>query len=62
MILKLVDMYEGYRQLIGYVTSINDAKKLIRQRIADTDGECEVWTFEWDQSKLKFVNAKLIKV
>lgn len=55
-------MYEGSRQLVGYATSINDAKKLIRQRIADTDGECEVWTFEWDQSKLKFVNAKIIKV
>lgn len=54
---KAVDIYdvEG-REVIGYADNLNTVKKLARERITDTDGECliEVRILNPETQKYKF--------
>ena len=36
---KLVDLYDGY-DVVGYTNSINELRKMIKDYVRDTDGEC----------------------
>ena len=37
----VVDYYEGY-EIIGTTNDLAEAKKMMNERIDDTDGECDV--------------------
>ena len=53
---KVVDIYED-RQIIGYTNNLNTAKKMARDRITDTDGECliEIRELNTETNKYKFM-------
>lgn len=53
---KVIDVYEG-RETIGYTSNLNTVKRMARERITDTDGECliEVRELNVDTNKYKFM-------
>lgn len=53
---KVLDIYDGIdlRETLGYADNIREIKKLAKERIKDTDGECLVAYLELDTTKNKY--------
>jgi hypothetical protein len=57
---KVVDIYEG-RDLLGYADTMQEVKKLAKQRVNDTDSECLIEVRELDTNINKYKFLKVLE-
>jgi len=57
---KVIDIYDG-RDTLGYTSNMNTVKKLARERIADTDGECAIEIRELNPKTNKYKFMKMLE-
>lgn len=60
---KVVDLYDGYKDVLGYADNLQEVKNLAKQRCEETDGECQIWYYPLDPSdnKYDFSKRKFLK-
>lgn len=47
---KVADIYDNWVDVLGTTNNLNSAKKMMRERLEDTDGECCVVVFNRDEN------------
>ena len=59
---KVVDLYDG-KDVLGYADNMWEVKRLARQQVNDTDGECSVYYYPFDEvsGKYQFGKRKFVE-
>ena len=52
---KVIDIYEGFEEIIGTFDTFDEARIAARQHCEDTDGECSVSIYRKTQKGYKVV-------
>ena len=60
---KVYDLYV-YKEVLGYVDTMQEVKRLARERMVDTEGECSIYYVELnkDTQKYKFSQRKFLEI
>lgn len=60
---KVYDLYD-YKEVLGYADTMQEVKRLARERMDDTDGECCIYYAELnkDTQKYNFSQRKFLEV
>ena len=51
---KVVDLYDGYKDVLGYADNMREVKKLAKQRCEETEDECQIWYYPLDTTVNKY--------
>lgn len=54
---RVYDLYDC-KEVIGHVDTMQEVKRLARQRLVDTEGECSIYYVELNKDTQKYMFSK----